>query len=365
LGPLQGFKIIEIVGLGPGPFCGMLLADMGADLICVDRPGTPMFDLESDCTRRGKRSILLDLKSAPGKATLLELVSKADALFEGFRPGVMEKLGLGPEDCMAVNPRLVYGRMTGWGQTGPLSQVAGHDINYIALNGVLFANGQSGGPPVPPVPPIGDFGGGAMFLAFGLLCGLLEAQKSGQGQVVDAAMAEGSALLMTSLYSLMAQGRWSTERGRNLVDGGAHFYNVYATLDDKYIAVGALEPQFYRLLLEKIGADGPQFQQQYDQQNWPGLKQQLQSLFRTRTRDQWCDLLEGTDACFAPVLDMQEAPNHPHNQARQSYIENGGRLQPAAAPRFSRTSSQAGFAPHEVGADAQSILLDWGIHAID
>lgn len=361
MGPLHGLKIIEIAGLGPGPFCGMLLADMGADLVCVERDQPSMFKLRNDCMRRGKRSILLDLKSAGGRETLLALVAEADALFEGFRPGVMEKLGLGPDDCMAVNPRLVYGRMTGWGQTGPLSKAAGHDINYIALTGALFANGHADGPPIPPIPPTGDFGGGAMFLAFGLLCALLEVQKSGIGQIVDAAMTDGSALLMTSLYSLMAQGRWSTERGKNLVDGGAPFYHVYATRDDKYIAIGAMEPQFYRQLLEKTGVESPQFQQQYQQEHWPELKQQLAALFRTRSRQEWCDLLEGTDACFAPVLDMLEAPYHPHNQARHTYFTSDGLIQPAAAPRFSRSEVRAGFAAHEPGADEESILKDWGI----
>jgi len=361
LGPLHGLKIIEIAGLGPGPFCGMLLADMGADLVCVDRDRPSMFSLENDCMRRGKRSILLDLKSSKGRETLLALVAKADALFEGFRPGVMEKLGLGPDDCLAVNPRLVYGRMTGWGQTGPLSKAAGHDINYIALTGALFANGPADGPPMPPIPPTGDFGGGAMFLAFGLLCALLEAQKSGRGQVVDAAMTDGSALLMTSLYSLMAQGMWSTARGQNLVDGGAPFYHVYATADEKYIAVGALEPQFYRQLLAKTGLDDPQFLQQHDRRHWPLLKQQLAGVFRTRSRQEWCDLLEGTDVCFAPVLDMHEAPLHPHNRARQTYFGNDDLMQPAAAPRFSRSEVRAGFAPHEPGADEEAILQDWGI----
>ena len=362
MGPLHGLKIIELAGLGPGPFCGMLLADMGADLVCVDRhQDRPIFDPSTDITRRGKRSILLDLKSAGGRETLLSLVARADGLFEGYRPGVMERLGLGPEDCFKINPRLVYGRMTGWGQTGPLAQAAGHDINYIGLNGALFATGVAGGPPTPPVPPLGDFGGGAMFLAFGMVCALLEAQKSGQGQVVDAAMTEGSALLMTSLYSLMAQGNWSTERGTNLVDGGAHFYGVFATSDHQYICIGALEPQFYQLLLQKIGADKKDFPAQYERKHWPRLKEQMADIFLSRTREEWCSLLEGTDVCFAPVLDMLEAPHHPHNLARQSYVEIGGHLQPAAAPRFSRTPAKTGFAPHQPGSDWEQVMADWGV----
>jgi alpha-methylacyl-CoA racemase len=339
----------------------MMLADMGADVVCIDRPGPGLFDLSSDFTRRGKRSILLDLKSSGDREILLSLVARADGLFEGFRPGVMERLGLGPEECSEVNPRLVYGRMTGWGQTGPLAQVAGHDINYIALNGVLFANGSAGGSPTPPVPPIGDFGGGAMFLAFGMVCALLEAQKSGQGQVVDAAMTEGSALLMTSLYSLMAQGHWSTERGSNLVDGGAHFYGVFATSDKQYVSIGSLEPQFYQLLLDKIGADKDEFPTQYERQHWPRLKEKMAAIFKSRTREEWCRLLEGTDACFAPVLDMIEAPQHPHNRARKSYVEIGGQLQPAAAPRFSRTPAKEGFAPRLPGSDGEQVLADWGV----
>jgi len=361
MGPLKGLKIVELSGLGPGPFCGMLLADMGADVVCVDRVARPMLDPITDCTRRGKRSVLLDLKSPQGHDTLLRLVEKADAMFEGFRPGVMEKLGLGPDQCMAVNPRLVYGRMTGWGQTGPLAQVAGHDINYISLTGALHAIGRSGEKPVLPLNLVGDFGGGAMFLAFGMLCALLEAQKTGKGQVIDAAMTDGTALLMAMFNSFDAQGHWNPERGGNLLDGGTHYYDVYETSDGKYISIGSIEPQFYALLVEKAGLDAEEFRDQNNPGRWPELKKKLEAVFKTRSRDDWCELMEGTDVCFAPVLDIQEAPNHPHNQARETYIEIGGMTQPAPAPRFSRSSPEVPFAPHLPGSDTEEVLEEWGI----
>ena len=363
MGPLNGLKIIEMAGLGPGPFCGMLLADMGAEVICVERTAPQPLDPASDCTRRGKRSVSLDLKSDDGRETLLRLVEKADALFEAFRPGVMERLGLGPADCMKRNPRLVYGRLTGWGQHGPLAGAAGHDINYISLTGGLHATGLSGGKPVIPVPPAGDFGGGAMFLAFGMVCALLEAQSSGQGQVVDAAITDASALLMALLHSLDAQGMWRQQRGSNLLDGGAHFYGVYETRDGKYISLGALEPQFYALMVEIAGLDPVEFGEQMDQRKWPELKRQLEALFKTRTRDEWCELMEGTDICFAPVLDLHEAPAHAHNQARQTYIEVAGITQPAPAPRFSRTPPEVLREAPMPGADTAEVLKDWGLQA--
>jgi alpha-methylacyl-CoA racemase len=356
-------SIIEVAGIGPGPFCGMLLADMGAEVVCVERTTPPVLNPASDCFRRGKRSIALDLKSPEDRRIFLELVAKADALFEGFRPGVMEKLGLGPDDCMAVNPRLVYGRMTGWGQTGPLAQAAGHDINYISLTGVLHANGRHGQKPSPPVPPTGDFGGGAMFLAFGMVCALLEARQSGEGQVVDACMTDGSAVLMSLFHSLAAEGRWSLERGSNLLDGGAHFYDVYETGDGKYISLGSIEPQFYAELLEMAELDAEEFGRQYDARRWPELKRRLEDVFRTRSRDEWCELMEGTDICFAPVLDLDEAPSHPHNRARGTYIELGGMVQPGPAPRFSRTKPEVRHAPSEPGADTETVLADWGIRS--
>lgn len=361
MGPLKGLKIVEVSGIGPGPFCGMLLADLGADVVCIDRASPSLVTPATDCTRRGKRSIVLDLKTPADRELLLRLVEKADAMFEGFRPGVMENLGLGPDHCMAVNPRLVYGRMTGWGQVGPLSRAAGHDINYIALSGVLNAIGRGGEKPVPPLNLVGDFGGGAMFLALGMVCAMLETQKSGEGQVIDAAMTDGSALLMSLFYSLQAQGQWSTQRGRNLVDGGTPFYDTYETSDKKFISVGAIEPQFYALLLSKLGLDTEQYREQYDSDGWPELRKSLGAVFKLRSRDEWCELLEGSDACFAPVLDLREAPGHPHNQARNTYIDVAGMTQPAPAPRFSRTRPEVASPPSTPGSDKASVLNDWGL----
>jgi alpha-methylacyl-CoA racemase len=361
VGPLKGFRIIEIAGLGPGPFCGMLLADMGAEVVCVERNAPSPLNPDTDCFRRGKRSILLDLKSEADRDILLRLVERADALFEGFRPGVMERLGLGPDDCAARNPRLVYGRMTGWGQTGPLSKAAGHDINYIALTGGLHATGPAGGKPSPPVPPAGDFGGGAMFLAFGLVCALLEAQSSERGQVVDAAITDGSAVLMSLVHSLHAQGMWSADRGGNLLDGGAPFYGVYETRDGKFVAIGALEPQFQSVLAEAVGMDPDGFRARVQSQGWTELHDDLAAVFLTRTRDEWRERLEGTDTCFAPVLDFQEAPNHPHHSMRNTYLEVDGIVQPAPAPRFSRTEPGVAHGPPAPGADTENILRDWGV----
>ncbi len=361
MGPLHGLKVIEIAGLGPGPFCGMMLADMGADVVCIERKSPAMLNPMTDCARRGKRSIVLDLKSPEGRASLLALVEKADVLFEGFRPGVMEKVGLGPEDCLAVNPRLVYGRMTGWGQDGPLARVAGHDINYISLTGSLHSIGRQGEKPVLPLNLVGDYGGGAMFLAFGVVCAVLEARQSGKGQVVDAAMTDGSAALMTLFHSLDADGRWNPKRESNIIDGGAHFYDVYETSDGKYVSIGSIEPQFYELLLEKTGLDASEFQDQMNTERWPELKRKLEAVFMTRTRDEWCELMEGSDVCFAPVLDFHEAPRHPHNVARKTYIELGGVTQPAPAPRFSRTAPEAPHPPREPGSDGEAILKDWDV----
>lgn len=359
-GPLSGLRIIEIAGIGPGPFCGMMLADMGADVIAVDRVGTKLDRPERDCSRRGKRSITLNLKSEAGRKALLDLVKDADGLFEGFRPGVMEKLGIGPDDCQALNPGLVYGRMTGWGQSGPLASAAGHDINYISLTGALHATGRAGDKPVPPLNLVGDFGGGGMMLAFGLVCALLEARQSGQGQVIDAAMTDGSAALMAAFHTAYARGTHRLERGVNRLDSGAHFYNTYETRDGKYISIGSIEPQFYALLLE--AADLPQeaFSDQLDQSRWPELQQQLTTVFKTRTRDEWCALMEGTDICFAPVLDLQEAPNHAHNRARGTYVAVGEMQQPAPAPRFSRTNGSVAFAGQAAGTDTDAVLAGLG-----
>ncbi len=359
MGPLTGVKVIEMAGIGPGPFAGMLLADMGAQVISVERRagGKAM----PDCARRGKQSIALDLKSPADIEILLQMVAKADVLFEGFRPGVMERLGLGPDVCLARNPRLVYGRMTGWGQTGPLAMAAGHDINYISLTGALHGMGRAGDKPVPPLNLVGDFGGGGMFLVVGILAALLEARSSGQGQVVDAAMTDGSAVLMAMFHSLHAMGMWTTKRGSNLLDTGAHFYEVYETADGKYVSVGSIEPQFYALLVEKAQLDPKVFGNQHNVARWPEFKDQLAEVFKTKTQAQWCELMEGTDVCFAPVLDFVEAPSHPHNASRQTYIEVDGNIQPAPAPRFSRTPSQVQFGSRAMGADTEAVLAAWGV----
>lgn len=360
-GPLTGLKVIEMVGLGPAPFCAMLLADMGAEVIRVQRPGQALGErARFDVLGRGRRAIALDLRQSEGVETLLQLLEGADAMIEGFRPGVMERLGLGPEQCLQRNPKLVYGRMTGWGQSGPLAQAAGHDINYIALAGALHAIGRPGEKPVVPHNYIGDFGGGGMLLGFGLLCALLDAQRSGKGQVVDAAMTDGTALLSAMMYGFRAGGRLSDERGANLLDGGAHFYDTYACADGRFIALGAIEPQFYAELLQRCGIDDPQFQQQMDPRQWPQLKAKLTALFLQRSRAQWCELLEGSDACFAPVLDWAEAAQHPHNRERGTYLELDGVLQPAPAPRFSRTPAAK---PTQTSGEPQSeaVLRDWGL----
>ena len=359
MGPLQGFKIIEMGGIGPGPFTGMLLADMGADVIIVERKTAMNAVRMPDCSRRGKRSILFDLKKEEDIQTLLELIEQADALFEGFRPGVMERLGIGPEVCLERNPKLVYGRMTGWGQTGPLAHAAGHDINYISLTGALHAIGRPGENPVPPLNLVGDYGGGGMFLVMGILAALLEAQGSGKGQVVDAAMTDGSAILMAMFHSLHAMNMWKPERGINLLDSGAHFYDTYETKDGKYVSIGSIEPQFYALLVEKAALDPAIFGMQMNQKEWPNLKAQLAKVIKQKTQSEWCAIMEGTDVCFAPVLDFMEAPQHPHNKARETYIKVDGMTQPAPAPRFSRTNSEVQFGAHAAGEDTEEILKDW------
>jgi alpha-methylacyl-CoA racemase len=354
-GPLAGIRIVEFAGLGPGPFAAMMLADHGAEVIRVDRPGA-VLDV-SDPALRSRRSVTLDIKSAAGAAQARALCGTADGLIEGFRPGVMERLGLGPEVLLADNPKLVYGRMTGWGQDGPLAQAAGHDINYIALSGVLSTVGRAGEKPVPPINYAGDFGGGGMLLAFGMAAALVRVKMGGQGQVVDAAMTEGSSLLAGLLRWLGATGRWRDERGVNLLDGGAHFYDTYETADGKYVAIGAIEPQFYRSLLETLGlAEDPAFRAQLNPAGWPALAGRLAGIFRTKTRDEWCALMEGTDICFAPVLSLAEAPLHPHNVARGAFVEVGGMLQPAPAPRFSATPADTPRPPGAAGADNDALL---------
>ena len=360
MGPLAGLKIIEMGGIGPGPFAGMLLADMGADLIIVERKTATNAVRMPDCSRRGKRSILLNLKQEEDIETLLKLIEKADVLFEGFRPGVMERLGIGPEVCLARNPKLIYGRMTGWGQDGPLAKAAGHDINYIALTGALHAIGRADDKPLPPLNLVGDYGGGAMFLVTGILAALLETQRSGKGQVVDAAMTDGSAVLMAMFNSLHAMQLWKpNQRGANLLDSGAHFYDTYETKDGKYISIGSIEPQFYALLVEKAGLDPSTFGNQMNQKAWPEMKEKITAVFKQKTRSEWCMIMEGTDICFAPVLDFIEAQEHPHNVARKTYIDVEGMTQPAPAPRFSRTNSEVQFGSHAAGEDTEAILKDW------
>ena len=354
-GPLAGIRIVEFAGLGPAPFAAMMLADHGAEVIRIDRPGA-LLD-PADPALRSRRSVTLDIKTVEGATRARALCATADGLIEGFRPGVMERLGLGPELLLTANPNLVYGRMTGWGQDGPLAQAAGHDINYIALSGVLSTVGRAGDKPVPPINYAGDFGGGGMLLAFGMAAALVAVKAGGPGQVVDAAMTEGSSLLAGMLRWLGETGRWRGERGVNLLDGGAPFYDSYETADGKYVAIGAIEPQFYARLLEGLGLAGdPGFAGQMDPAAWPALKDRLAAIFLTKSRDEWCALLEGTDACFAPVLTLAEAPRHPHNVARGAFVEVGGMVQPAPAPRFSATPAEPPRLPPEAGADNEALL---------
>ncbi|WP_027729641.1 CaiB/BaiF CoA-transferase family protein [Variovorax paradoxus] len=355
-GPLAGLRMVEMAGLGPGPFCAMLFADLGADVIAIDRPGVP--GGSDDATGRGKRRLALDLRQTEAREAALALIAQADLLVEGFRPGVMERLGLGPAECHARNPRLIYGRITGWGQTGPLSAAAGHDLNYIALSGALHAIGRPGEAPPPPLNYLGDYGGGAMLLAMGLLAALHEARGSGRGQVIDAAMTDGTALLSALFYGLHAAGAWSGGRGGNLLDGGAHFYDTYACADGKFVSVGAIEPKFFRTLCELCGLDESFTEQQMDRTQWPLMKLRLADVFRTRTRDEWSSVLEGSDACFAPVLDWNEAPAHPHNRARGTFVTVGDVVQPAPAPRFSRTPAPRPRAGKR--AELAEALNDWG-----
>jgi len=366
-GPLVGYRVIEIAGIGPGPFAAMLLSDMGAEVIRVERAGAVRGAAPDtshpDILRRGRRNIALDLKHPDGVATLLDLVDHADALIEGFRPGVMERLGVGPDVCRQRNPKLVFGRMTGWGQEGPYSSAAGHDINYIALAGALAHYGRAGQPPTPPMNMVGDFGGGGMFLAFGVVCALLEAQQSGQGQVIDAAMVDGTATLMTMFWAFSQMGMHDTsKRGANMLDTGAHFYDVYECSDGEYVSIGSIEPQFYAELMRLTGLDrDEEFAQQMDQAQWPHLKARLAEAFRSKSRAEWCEIMEYTDVCFAPVLRMDEAAEHPHNVERRTFVEIAGLTQPAPAPRFSRTTPQIDRPPAHDGQNTVEVLADWGI----
>jgi alpha-methylacyl-CoA racemase len=369
MGPLKGVKIIEIAGIGPGPFASMMLADMGAEVIRIDRasrarggdPATPPRDPMS----RGRRSIAVDLKNPDGVETVLRIVDSADALIEGFRPGVMERLGLGPDVCLARNPRLVYGRMTGWGQAGPMAQAAGHDINYISLAGVLDHIGRKGERPLPPLNLVGDFGGGGMLMAFGVACALVETARSGQGQVVDCAMVDGAAVLMQMMYGMRAMGMWNDERGSNLLDTGAHFYDVYETQDGKHVSIGSIEPQFYSELLEKTGLADEDLPAQMDRSQWPKLNERLTAVFKSKSRDEWCEIMEGSDVCFAPVLSMGEAPQHPHNVHRGTFIDHAGVVQAAPAPRFSRTAPEVSRPAPHIGQDTDALLADHGFSAAE
>ena len=363
MGPLKGIKIIEMAGIGPGPFCGMVLADLGAEVIRVDRASAKGTGSRQEASNRGKKSIAVDLKSKEGVEIVLKLAQESDAIFEGFRPGVMERLGLGPEECMELNESLVYGRMTGWGQDGPLANAAGHDINYISLSGALAAIGRPGSPPVPPLNLIGDFGGGGMLLALGLVSALLESKQSGKGQVVDAAMTDGSALLMTMIYTMQSSGFWKDSMGSNMLDGGAHFYDTYECSDGKFISLGSIEPQFYKLLCDLAGFDNNLSSDQMSRDGWPEKKKAVKEIILTKTREEWCQIMEGTDVCFAPVLSMEEAPNHPHNKARKTFIELEGATQPAPAPRFSRTNPEVQSSPSLVGEHTNEILQSLNLGA--
>ncbi len=362
-GPLSGIRMVEIAGIGPGPFCAMMLADLGADIIRIDRadkvtgadPATPSLDI----LNRGRRSIGVNLKDPQGVATVLDLVTASDALIEGFRPGVMERLGLGPDACLERNPRLVYGRMTGWGQEGPLANVAGHDINYLSITGALAAIGRAGQPPTPPLNLVADFGGGGMVLALGIAAALIERNTSGVGQVVDAAMVDGVSVMMSIFHGMTAMGIWDETHGTNMLDSGAHWYDAYETKDGKYVSVGPVEGQFYAILLDKLGLDINEYPH-FDKSKWPELKVRFAQVFATRTRDEWCDLLEGTDACFAPILTMSEAPTHPHNIARGTFIENYGVPQAAPAPRFSRTPGSIDAPPPHAGQHTDAVLAEFG-----
>ena len=357
-GPLAGFRIVEFAGIGPAPMAAMLFADLGASVIRLDRLARSGLGIDMptrfDLLARSRPSVAIDMKQPDGIALALELIGKADALIEGFRPGTMERLGLGPDIALERNPRLVYGRMTGWGQTGPLSQAAGHDLNYLALTGALAAIGRKGSKPTPPLNLAADFGGGALFLAFGVACAMLEAQRSGKGQVVDAAMTEGAASLMTMFYGLHAAGLHTLERGCNLLDTGSAIYEVYECADGRFISIAPIELKFREVLFERLGLP-------YTTDDGAELRNKLEELFKTRNRDDWCALLEGTDACFAPVLTMEEAPQHPHNIARGTFVELEGVVQPTAAPRFSRTPSSRPTPPQEIGAGTRSALAAWGV----
>ncbi|HBX99903.1 MAG: CaiB/BaiF CoA-transferase family protein [Pseudomonadota bacterium] len=360
MGPLTGIKVIEMAAIGPVPFCAMMLSDMGAEVIRIDRLSQKGSGSSANVLYRGRKSVAFDLKNSIALDSTLRLSDQADVILEGFRPGVMERLGLGPEVCLERNPKLIYGRMTGWGQSGPLSHAAGHDINYISIAGALGSMGYADRPPAPPLNLIGDFGGGAMYLLAGILAAIVERNSSGKGQVVDAAMTDGTASLLSPFYGLMAMGMWSTERYSNRLDGGAFYYGSYECSDGKYISLGSLEPQFYALLLEKCGITDETFKEQSDQEAWPIKREKMEALFKTKTQQEWCGILEGTDVCFAPVLNLKEAPDHPHNKTRQTFVKVQGVTQPAPAPRFSRTQGKIQSPAALTGENTEEVLSDWG-----
>ena len=362
-GPLSGLMVLEFAGIGPGPFCGMLLSDLGADVVRIDRKGSGRAS-PFDVTSRGRRSVALDLKAPAAAETVLKLMEASDGLIEGFRPGVMERLGLGPDVALARNPKLVFGRMTGWGQTGPYAKAAGHDMNYIAISGALHAIGTSD-KPVPPLNLVGDFGGGALYLAFGLLAGIIHARATGQGQVIDCAMSDGAASLMAMFYGFKGAGMWKDERRSNLLDGGAHFYDTYQCADGRWISIGSIEPQFYALLLEKTGIIDPAFKAQMDRDQWPVLREGLARVIARKSRDEWCAIMDASDVCFAPVLDLDEAPRHAHNVARQTFVEVAGVMQPAPAPRFSATPGAIAGPPPAIGAHNRAALTEWGLSGVE
>jgi alpha-methylacyl-CoA racemase len=367
MGVLSGYKIVEFAGIGPAPMGAMLLSDMGAEVLRLDRAEDANLGISTESKYnllgRGRRSVAIDLKRREGTELALKLIERADALIEGFRPGVMERLGLGPDVCQARNPKLVYGRMTGWGQDGPLALAAGHDINYIALTGALHSIGRRGEAPVPPLNLVGDFGGGGVYLALGVVAGLLEAQKSGRGQVIDVAMIDGASSLMAAIYGLRGAGVWNDNRGENILDTGAHYYNVYETSDGKYVSIGSIEGKFYAELLRLTGLENEKLPRQNDRTQWPAFQERLKAVFKTKTRDQWCAIMEGSEVCFAPVLTMIEAPQHPHNRHRGTFVEVDGVVQPAPAPRFSRTPSKIQRPPARPGEHTEEGLRAWGFNA--
>ena len=361
MGPLKDIKVIEMAGIGPAPFCGMILADMGAEVISVERITAAGRGSSSDIASRGKKSIAVDIRKPEGQDIIKKLVESADVLIEGFRPGVMEKNNLGPDELLNINPKLIFGRMTGWGQNGPLANAAGHDINYIALSGVLGAIGKKDTPPPPPLNLIGDFGGGGMLLALGVCAALNTVNKEGKGQVIDAAMTEGSALLMSMMYGMLNSGIWTDTRDSNLLDGAAHFYGCYECKDGKFVSIGSIEPQFYSLLREKMNIDEDIFDNQMDKNSWPALRENLENRFKEKTRDEWCQIMEGTDICFAPVLSMNEAVNHEHNVERKSFFELDNVVQPSPAPKFSYSESEVSHPPVKVGTHTKEIMISLGL----